>query len=449
VRGMRRGTGQALPMVIGMMMVFGIAIATVLTLTLSNQSDTARTNDSAKAYNLAETGLNTAFSVLIHATDPSDPSVITGTTSTPIDNGTASYTGSLSGTTWTLTGTGSIPNPNPAGGPIVRRVSQQVTIAVTGTAWGWSTFVGNPAGCVNVNNNAIINTTMYVTGDLCLANGSKYTATDLYVNGTLTNNGTVGTSASPINSADIVGGCVGGGVHLCNPGDKVYATTISQTAQSLTKPTVDLANAYATAQPGPLNGCTTGSVPGGFDTDTTKNRSRSQFDLTPGSSYDCRYVDGAGTTVGQLTWNAGTSALTAKGVIYFDGDILSSGSATYTGRATIYSSGKVTFNNNASLCGIPGCTSSWDTTNNLILFVAGSSTDTYGYTLSNNTNVQAAAYAVTDAQISNNATQWGPLVVRDLSISNNATQSLPIVTLPPGAPDISSVIRPISGTWRG
>jgi len=437
-----------LPIVIGMMMVFGIAIATVMTLTLSNQRDTIRTNDAAKAYNLAETGLNTALSVLVQSVDPSDPSVITGTTTTAIDNGTASYAGSLSGTTWTLTGTGSIPNPDPAGGAIVRRVSQQVTVAVTGTAWGWSTFIASPSGCVNVNNNATINTTMYVAGNLCLSNGSKYTASDLYVSGTLTNSGTVGTVGTPINSATVVGGCTGGAVHACTSGDSVYASTVSQTPQSLTKPTVNLANAYATAQPGPLNACTTGSVPGGFDTDATRNRSRSQFDLTPGSSYDCRYVNGSGTTVGQLTWNAGTSTLTAQGVIYFDGDIVSSGAATYTGRATIYSSGTVTFNNNASLCGIAGCTSSWDTNNNLIMFVAGSSTDTYGYTLSNNTNVQAAAYAVTDALVSNNATQWGPLVARDATISNNATQSLPITRLPPGAPDISSVVRPISGTWR-
>ena len=60
-------------MVIGMMMVFGIAVATVMTLTLSNQRASARTNDSAKAYNLAETGLNTAFSVLVHADEPERP----------------------------------------------------------------------------------------------------------------------------------------------------------------------------------------------------------------------------------------------------------------------------------------------------------------------------------------------------------------------------------------
>ena len=37
-------------MVIGMMMVFGMAVATVMTLTLSNERATARTNDSGNAY---------------------------------------------------------------------------------------------------------------------------------------------------------------------------------------------------------------------------------------------------------------------------------------------------------------------------------------------------------------------------------------------------------------
>ena len=437
-------------MVIGMMMVFGIAVATVLTLTLSNQRDSARTNDSAMAYNLAETGLNTALSVLIKSTDPSVSTAITPT-STPLNGGTSSYSGTLSGTTWTLTGVGSVPNPDPAGGPISRTVSQQVSVSLAGTPWEWSTFIVQPSGCLNINNNAQINTTLYVLGNLCMSNGTKYYASKIYVGGTLDNSGTIGTNGSPISTATIVGGCVnftGGPSHSCNSGDKVYANTISTTATTLAKPSVDLANAYATAQPGPMNNCTVGSMPGGFDTDTTMNRSRGQFDLTPAFSYDCRYVDASGTTVGQLTWNSGSQTLVAQGVIFFDGNVYSSGSATYSGRATIYSSGTVTFSNNANLCGIAGCTSSWDTSTNLILFVAGSSTDTVGFQLNNGANIQAAAYAVNDVSIGNNATQWGPVIGRSITISNNASQAVPIVKLPPGAPDISNIVKIISGTWR-
>src|SRR4029453_6385667 len=98
------------------------------------------------------------------------------------------------------------------------------------------------------------------------------TGSKLYVGGTLTNNGSVGTLASPIASATIVGGCTGGSPnpHPCTASDKVYATTISQTPQEISKPAADLANAYSTATPGPLHGCTTGTMPGGFDPDTTR-----------------------------------------------------------------------------------------------------------------------------------------------------------------------------------
>jgi hypothetical protein len=192
-----------------------------------------------------------------------------------------------------------------------------------------------------------------------------------------------------------------------------------------------------------------GTLPGGFDTDTTRNRSRTTFDLTPATSYDCRYVDTYGNTTGQLTWNATAKTLAVAGVLYFDGDITSSTNATYTGRATLYASGKIFFPNGRLLCGVSGCTSSWDTTNNLILLVAGSTTDANGFYASNNSSIQAAVYANTAAYIDNNASQWGPVIAQSIYIDQNASQSLPLTRLPPGAPGIAEVIRTIPGTWRG
>ena len=244
---------------------------------------------------------------------------------------------------------------------------------------------------------------MYVNGNLCMGNGSKYTRLEaLRRRQGLDNSGTVGTSGSPISTATIVGGCISGGEHasLQLGGQGLREHDLADRRRALTKPTVDLANAYATAQPGPMNDCTTGSMPGGFDTDTTMNRSRAQFDLTPGSSYDCRYVDGSGTTVGQLTWNRGTSTLTVKASSSSTATSSAAGTPPTPGLATIYTSGTVTLPNNATFCGIAGCTSSWDTANNLILFVRGSSTDQYGVALGNNANVQAAAYAVNDVLLS-------------------------------------------------
>ena len=436
-------------MALGMMMVFAIALATVLTLSLSSQTASNQQVANQKAFDLAEAGLNEAISMLINSTDPSVSTAVVPLT-TSLNGGTTSYSGTLAGTTWTLTGTGRVTNPASGGGSLARTVSQQLTVSVIGTPWEWATFVDQPSSCLTIRNNAIVATALYVGGNLCLSNNASYTAAKLYVGGTLTNSGSVGSSGTPITSATIVGGCTGGAPnpHPCTAADRVYASTISQTPSTLSKPTVDLADAYTKAKPGPLNSCTAGSMPGGFDTDTTRNRSRPLFDLTPSTSYDCRYLDGSGNTIGQLTWNSGTSTLTAAGVLYFDGDISSSGGAIYTGRASIYASGKITFSNNATLCGISGCTSSWDSSNNLILFVAGSSTDQYGFTLSNGANVQAAVYAVTDVYVDNNAAQWGPVVARAIYIDNNAAQSKPLVRLPPGAPGLADIVRPVSGSWR-
>ncbi len=437
-------------MALGILVVLGIGAGFVVTLAMSSEQSSAYDKRRQAALGLAESGLADAISRLINATDPSAAGALSPG-STALNGGTASYSGSLSGTTWTLTGTGSLAGAQPGAGAVARQVSQQFSVSVAGTPWEWATFVDQPSTCLTIRNNALVTTALYVNGNLCLSNNATYTASKLYVGGTLTNSGSVGSAGAPITSATIVGGCTGGSPnpHPCTAADRVYASTISQTPSTLSRPGVDLADAYSRAQPGPLAPCTVGTMPGGFDTDTTRNRSRPLFDLTPSFSYDCRSVDGTGTTIGQLTWNHVTSTLTAAGLVYFDGDISSSGGAIYTGRASIYASGTITFSIGSSFCGISGCSSSWDTTSNLILFVAGSSTDQYGFTLSNNAVVQAAVYAVNDVWVDNNAEQWGPVVARSIYIDNNASQSKPLVRIPPGSPGMSEFVRPITGTWRG
>jgi Tfp pilus assembly protein PilX len=444
--------GQALPMVLGALMVFAIAVATVMTLTLSNEQNTRRTTKRERAFWLAEAGVNDAISRLFTMSDPSDPGALPTTTSNQ-NGGTSTYSGSLSGTTWTVTGVGTVRGSSANAGDVTRTVTQQVTISVVGTPWEWAIFVDQPSGCLTLQNNSTISTTMYVRGNMCLNNGAHYTAPNLYVGGTVTqaSNSSIGFAATPITKATIVGGCTGGSPnpHPCTQTDKVYANTIDQTPSTLTRPTVDLDQAYTNAKPGPLQACTVGALPGGFDNDTTRNRSRATFDLTPATSYDFRYVDPYGTTTGQLTWDATARTLTVAGVLYLDGDITSSTNATYTGRATIYASGKITFPNGRLLCGISGCTSSWDTSTNLLLLVAGSTTDANGFLAANNSSIQAAVYANKAAYIDNNATQWGPVIAESIYIDQNASQSLPLTRLPPGAPGIAEVIRAIPGTWRG
>jgi Tfp pilus assembly protein PilX len=445
----RGDQGQALPLVLGMMMILSISIGTVVFLSASSENSSKRVNADEKALDIAEAGLNDAVSVLANSTDPTVVAALPAASGS-INGGSYAYTASLSGFTWTITSVGGVASPIAGGGLVQRTISTQYLITPTGTPWEYA-FADQPSGCMTIRNNAVISTPLYVKGSLCMSPNSSYTAPLLYVQGTLTNNGSVGTAGTPITKATIVGGCTGGvpDPHPCTNADSVYANTITQTPNVLPKPPVNLATNYASAKPGPLNNCTAGSVPGGFDTDTTLNRSRAQFNLTPNSNYTCKYVDGFGTTVGELSWNKGTSTLTVAGVIFFDGDLYHSGDATYTGRATIYSSGTVTLANNATLCGISGCTSAWDTSNNVLGFVSGSSTDSNGVMLSNNTVFQGALYAVNDVYIDNNASQWGPIVARSIYIDNNANQYKALVRLPPGTPGTDMTIQAIASSWRG
>lgn len=82
----------------------------------------------------------------------------------------------------------------------------------------------------------------------------------------------------------------------------MFGTTINQTPENLSKPSIDMAYWYTNSKPGPLNNCTVGSFPGGFDNDTTYNNSRSGSpEVTPtGSSYTCQVKDAQNNILGEL-----------------------------------------------------------------------------------------------------------------------------------------------------
>ena len=443
---------MALPIALGAMMIVSMILVVTLELTASGERASNYASANQRAFSLAESGLNKAASVLAGSPDPSVIAALPTTPPEAENNGTTEYSASLSGLTWTITATGTTPNPIAGGSPIRRTVSAQYLITTTGTPWEWA-YVDQPTGCMTIRNEAFFATPLYVNGDLCIGNNALYGASKLYVAGRLSTGttGSVGTSASRIQTATIVGGCTGGvpNPHPCTSADRVWADVISQTPNPLSKPVVNLDRWYAESKPGPLNNCTLGSVPGGFDTNTTRNRSRPLFDLTPSTGYDCRYIDAAGNTVGQLTWYPSSGQLTVAGTVYFDGDIRASRSAVYAGRATLYASGTVTFPNNVWLCAASGCANSWDSSNNVLMLVAGSSTDTNGVYFSNNTKFQGAVYAVNNVYIDNNAAQWGPVVARSLYVDNNADQYQALIRLPPGAPGTELTVQPVAGSWRG
>jgi hypothetical protein len=228
---------------------------------------------------------------------------------------------------------------------------------------------------------------------------------------------------------------------------------------ALTKPPLDLSGMYASAQPGPLHGCTTGTFPGGFDTDALLNTSLKAVDLVPkGTPYDCKVLDSSGKLVGELGWD-GVSNLTVLGTIFVDGNIVENNlnQVVYHGKATIYASGTISITNQTSICGTDiACTTNWDVSKDLLAFVAGAACPTNGsrldgFSIDNYSTFQGAVYTVCDYGEGNHTTVWGPIISRQLYFQNSTTNFyVPIGTPLSGMPATYEqvvTISPESGTW--
>ena len=373
--------GIALPFALGVTMVLSALAAGIFTYVTANQSSAKRATADQRAYGLAESGLSYALSRLQNAADPYSTTNVPSTT-VSLTGGTTTYSGSLSGTTWTLTSNGTVANPSgPGAANIVRTVSMQAQITTTTQTdmrpWDYL-FVDQPAGCITLGNSVTLTISLYVRGNLCLENNSQASGPAVDIIGNLYTNSpqaSVGTSGNPIDEFAASGGCYYTGTPLpCGPSTNVYADAVGTSPPVIAKPTADLAYWYTNAQLGPQSSCTTGSFPGGFDNDTTLNVSRGEIDLTPASAYDCQKVVG-GQTVAQIAWQPGSPGLlTIKGVIYFDGHLTWSNLnlIQYVGKAVIYGSGQVRIKNRADICGVPTCDATWDPRQNLLVFVAGS-----------------------------------------------------------------------------
>jgi Tfp pilus assembly protein PilX len=452
-------------MTIGVSLVLGITGTTAMAYSTGNARSASVSKADERAFALAEAGLNYAYSTLYNAPDPTMPGAVPQR-SEQAEDGTIMWWGTLDTqtNTWTLTGRGSLPSP--AGGMDVIRTARGRVSVGAGEAGSANNAIWNylyaeaPTSCTTLSNSVNVNVPFYVKGDLCLDNSSQVSGstTVLQVGGTVTvnNSAHVGEAGSPISEAYIAGGCRIGSGPLqspCGTGQQVFAGTVHTETTNLEKPPVDLAGWYENAKPGPKQGCTSGSFPGGFDNDTTMNRSRSTVNLTPASSYDCTVTDAQGGLLGRLAWDPSTKALEIAGTIFFDGDIefQNLNEAYYTGRATIYSSGKITMHNSTKVCGSPGCDATWQPTQNLLAFVAGSSTDAVGFQIRNSGIFQGAVYVVNDYSEENSATVWGPIIARQLYFQNSTTNHyVPLGTLLPGMPSTSQEVVTLSnepGSW--
>ncbi|HUF01293.1 MAG TPA: hypothetical protein VMN35_02620 [Gaiellaceae bacterium] len=465
---LRDERGLALPLALGVTVVLSALSAGIFTYVTSNQSSAERSRADQRAFGLAEAGLSYAFSTLGNAPDPSAPDVVPETTAV-LPGGSVTYSGTLVGTTWTLTSVGRVSNPTgPGAADVVRTVSAQAELSTTTQPdmrpWNYL-FIDQPSGCTTLGNLVTLDLSIYIRGDLCMENNSQVWSPAVHVLGDLymSNSAQIGSAGDPIDEFMATGTChYSGSPVACGPASQVYANTVASTPPTIPKPTIDLAYWYENAQLGPLSNCTTGSFPGGFDNDTTLNVSLGTVDLTPSSAYDCqKWVDGE--MVAQIKWQPGSpGTLTVKGAIYFDGDVTwtNLNLIQYDGRATIYASGTITIRNRADLCGVPACDETWDPRVDLLVLVAGSlvsetSSDPLSGEIGNNVNFQGAIYAVNDLDLDNNTTVWGPLITRSATISNSATLHAPpfpideyLIGMPASTQTVLQVNR-VEGSYAG
>jgi hypothetical protein len=238
---------------------------------------------------------------------------------------------------------------------------------------------------------------------------------------------TIGTAGTPLASVQVSGTCQfwAQTPHTpCSSTDKVWANTIGTAPQNLSKPAVDLAYWYENAKPGPKHNCTTGSFPGGFDTNSVLDNSvPGSAEVTPiSSSYTCQVHDSLGNLVGELSWNHVTHVLKIKGTVYIDGDFRfdDDGSvAHYQGRGIIYATDDLEFDEIvcAGGSGTSSCIDTgmqnWDPTQNMMIVLAGGDAEyDQGATQgpSEPSGFQGLIYANGDCTVHENFHTSGPIV---------------------------------------
>ncbi|MGZ8694423.1 MAG: hypothetical protein ACXWYS_03185 [Gaiellaceae bacterium] len=447
--GLSGQRGQALPMVIVIMVVFGVIVVAVVEVTGGVGRDAKRENAHDSARSVAEAGIANGLSVLANAPRPLDPSALPSSASPQVDtvNGNpVSWFGSLSGDTWTITAKGTVANP--AGGGLLRRtVRVDARVGSTAMNPAWNYVYANGGGCLSLDNSVVLAEPVYTRGNLCLDNSSMVTGSPVHVEGHIdtASSASVGASGTPIAELHVGTGCryngAGSYIFPCTPAQQVYATAADQVPAGVKKPPVDLAYWYANAKPGPMAACNGAGTPfaGGFDGDGTLNRSRADVNLFA-SDYDCTVMAG-GVQVGRIAYTAGNpGSFVIDGTVFFDGNIVGGGSeqVLYSGRGTIYASGTIDLQGSQQICGAwsAGCDfTNWQPVTAMLVLVAGSATASPGFSLGQSMQFQGGIYAVGDYTQGSSVKAQGPKIADSMTISGSSQAAFsPYTYLPPGAP---------------
>jgi Tfp pilus assembly protein PilX len=479
---LRDESGISLIIALGMTLVLSLTTVGVVQYTSSGSRTSSISRSYVIAQSLAEAGLNNAQARLADpANNALTPSLLTPTSGgvtcpdavntcfqDAYEGGTVQWFGSFNSTTnvWTITSWGLTTNPTDPTQTIRRRmlattpVVADSTQVANATAWNYvlATKTSNSTTCDTwINENVVSDVSFYVAGNLCVDNNGYVLEPDHAKPVTVTvlgklkisNNGAVGQSTSTITNANVGGGCVGDirdSGHPCTTSDNFWVQNYSQSPTMISVPVPDYSGWYSSAKPGPAYACTTssGSPPVWDSTypglDLNTNGSQGTFNLTPATSYSCKYVQN-GTTVGELTWAAATKTLTVKGAMYFDGSMSISGATiTYNGSATIYLTGTLSFANDTRFCAVNSGTtcdfSTWNPGSEMLIFVVNGLSGAYGVEVAKGTLFQGGIQSKNSIHLNENTQLEGPLIASGFTFDQNVVlKPLPQITqLPLGAP---------------
>ena len=473
---LRDENGFSLVFTLLTMLVTTVTMTAAIQYTTSNSRSSVRSKADQIAYSLAEAGLANGAAVLSKpGNNALDPNVLPSSEPDPAnpahanyisqyEGGTVKWWGVLTGNQWIMHGVGYVTDPTGKTQVVRREATSTIKIQpslkqeLNSNAWNFMFAKNTGSACdVTFENSVSVDTSLYILGDLCFLNSSAVVKaadpdiTNIYVGEHIQFGGTgsVGTAANKINQAQVGLGCrigtSGAWTTPCSSATRVNATTILSGTLPGEGPTADFAFWYANAKPGPNQACTTttgtppafeGSPAGGM------NNNAGSINLTPASSYSCKYYDippNQTDLLGELSWNNTTKKLTVLGAIYIDGSAYISNNTVndYDGLATLYLSGTFRINGNAQLCGgiaAGNCDfTAWNpNADNLGIIANGNDGTGYSVLLQNSARLQGSIYA-TNAVLLENSTQFdGPMVAGTFKLENNiVTHEFPTITSVP------------------
>ena len=411
-RLLRRQDGITLVMAVGILGVLTVSGTTLIYYSSTNARSVSYSTANASAYDLAESGINEMMSILSkpdnnalnkYLLGEQTNGTVTHTTHT-YQGGTVEWYGTLTqsvngSSMWSLTSIGKVANPTGASvSQVTRTLTAKVPVVPTYTqplnnpAWNFIYSRGTGQTCdMTIQQSVVVQSPLYVAGNLCLTNTASITSGPLVVQGSLTMSQSAnfaGTSTTPLNQLNVRNGCKWKNNALHNPCqqgagasgfDNVWATLIGNNPPISPAPTADFDPWYLNSNPGPYYPCLTSSgTPPLFDNDQGSAAAPSALkrnnslptvqDLTPSTSYTCK------SSNGELSWNASTKVLTANGTIFIDGSAQIQNGAvnTYTGSATIYISGTLLIKNSSMCQAVANgqCTTSgWNPAQRMLVFV--------------------------------------------------------------------------------